>query len=425
MRHLYLKVYLAFIGVAFFCVLVAAIAARIVHDDFGEPPKPLVEAIQLLAESRLPDEEAPAARQDEAVEALAAELSLQIALWSSDGRLLGDAGSDLPPPDLGDARARYFREHHLRGLAVRLDDGRWLLAGAITPASQLRAHFAILAVLAGAMALGCYPVARQITRRLEGLQRGVERWGSGDLTARVAVSGLDEVATVARSFNAAAARVEALVEQQKRVLANASHELRSPLARLRMALELLEEAPGRQKEERRKLLEGAAEDIEELDALVGDILLASKLEGLGQLGRRESVDLLELLQREGERFQAEVSGEVLRIDGDPAMLARALRNLLENAARFSDEVQASVERADGHARLVVADRGPGVPEGDRQKIFQRFYRPRHHSKGYQGGVGLGLALVKQIAELHGGTVRCLPREGGGSRFEVDLPLTSG
>jgi signal transduction histidine kinase len=231
----------------------------------------------------------------------------------------------------------------------------------------------------------------------------------------VPVEGRDEVAVLASSFNRAAVRIEALVGAQRTLLASASHELRSPLARIRVALELMGA-------ERPDLRERVAGDIAELDDLIAELLLASRLETVEQLERSEDVDLLGLVAEEASRAGAEVSGRPVTVRGDAKMLRRLARNLLENAARHgAPPVEASVEPlAGGRARLAVCDRGAGVPEAERERIFAPFYRLSTRPPG-DGGSGLGLALVRQIARRHGGEARCLPREGGGTCFEVELP----
>jgi signal transduction histidine kinase len=275
----------------------------------------------------------------------------------------------------------------------------------------------VLGLLAVAIAMGAYPLVRRITRRLERLQTRVEALGAGDLTARVEVEGHDEVAYLARSFNRAADRIERLVNAQRTMLAGASHELRSPLARMRMAIELLSDA------DRPELRARLSQDIAELDGLIGELLLASRLDALEQLERTEDVDLLALLAEEGARTGAEVSGEAVCIQGDARMLRRLMRNLLENAQRYAagSPIEASVvSLPPTGACLRVADRGPGVPEQERERIFEPFYRPTGLREGSDGGVGLGLALVRQIAHHHGGEVRCVPRASGGTCFEVEL-----
>lgn len=276
-----------------------------------------------------------------------------------------------------------------------------------------RAQAAVLAVLFAALAAGSYPLARRITRRLEGLQQGLEAWEAGDLSARARVEGHDELAEVAASFNRAAERVEALVAQDRRMLASASHELRSPLARIRMALELLRdgpEAPG-------AVLDDAAADVAELDGLVEDLLLAGRLASRESGSGHTPLDLLGLAAEVAARHGLQVSGEPTPLHGHARTWRRLVRNLVENAQRYGVE---GVEVHVTPAALIVQDRGPGVAEGDQERIFEPYYRPEGHSEGRDGGVGLGLFLVRQIAEHHGATVRYEAREGGGSRFVVGL-----
>jgi signal transduction histidine kinase len=163
-------------------------------------------------------------------------------------------------------------------------------------------------------------------------------------------------------------------------------------------------------------------NIGELDALVEEVLLASRLEAGAALQRQDPVDLLALAAEEAARIQAGVDGQPLQVAGDERLLRRALRNLLENAQRYGvDAVSVSVQRnAAGQAEVLVCDRGPGVPEAYRERIFEAFFRLPGHAER-EGGVGLGLALVRQIAEAHGGSVRCEPRDGGGSCFRLALP----
>ncbi|MEY3473883.1 MAG: hypothetical protein RL087_341 [Pseudomonadota bacterium] len=280
----------------------------------------------------------------------------------------------------------------------------------------------LMAVVALAVALGSYPIVRRLTKRLERVQQGVERWGQGDLTVRVPADGQDEAAQLARRFNQAAERVEALVGTHKSLLANASHELRSPLARIRVALELMGEQASPQ------LQQEISRNIGELDALIDEILLASRLDARAdEVGASEPVDLVGLAAEEASRTGAELTvregtGDAT-VHGVARLLRRLLRNLLENAARHGgSEVRLQIGRspqAEGF-EIRVSDSGPGVPESERERIFEPFYRLGGASER-DGGVGLGLALVRQIAQRHGGTVRCEPAEGGGACFVVNLP----
>jgi signal transduction histidine kinase len=277
----------------------------------------------------------------------------------------------------------------------------------------------LLALLFAAVAAGAWPVVRRLTRRLEALKAGVEAFGAGALHQRVDDGGRDEVAAVAASFNRAAGRIEALLRSHQNLLANASHELRSPLTRLKMAVALLDEAAPA---ERTRLRQEIHTNIAELDALVEEVLLASRLDAGSTLDRLQPVALLALAAEEAARTGAVAAGDEVLLPGDERLLRRALRNLLENARRYAgDGVEVQVaRRPDGGAELAVADRGPGVPEAWRERIFEPFFRLPGHAER-EGGVGLGLSLVRQIAERHGGSARCEARVGGGSRFVISLP----
>ncbi|WP_397408609.1 ATP-binding protein [Polaromonas sp.] len=290
----------------------------------------------------------------------------------------------------------------------------------------------MLGVVALAVALGAYPIIRRLTQRLEGLQRGVERWGSGDLSARMVVQGSDEVAFLAERFNRAAERIETLMESQKALLAshksllaNASHELRSPLARIRMGLELMGGGAG--STQRAEI----SRSISELDQLIDEILLASRLDTKqADAEPFEVLDLTGLAAEECARVQATLGTatqtESLTLQGSARLLRRLIRNLLENARRYSTgevslELGHTGAGAQRRAVIRVNDHGPGVPPDQRERIFQPFYRLPGASER-EGGVGLGLALVKSITERHGGSVRCEDRPGGGASFVVELPM---
>ena len=281
----------------------------------------------------------------------------------------------------------------------------------------------LLGIVSVAVALGVYPIIRRLTLRLEALQRSVQKFGEGDLSVRVPAQGQDEVADLARQFNAAAERVETLVKTHKSLLANASHELRSPLTRIRMGLELMggqQPSPAFRQEIER--------NIAELDQLVDEILLASRLDAReADVGTVEWVDLIGLAAEECARVDADLdvsaTPDGLEVEGITKLLRRAVRNLLENARRYSSgEITVTLLRGPHHAEVRVCDRGPGVPPGQRERIFEPFYRLPGASER-AGGVGLGLALVRSIAGRHKGTVHCEDREGGGACFVLRFPLS--
>ncbi|HYC55372.1 MAG TPA: HAMP domain-containing sensor histidine kinase [Candidatus Binatia bacterium] len=416
MKRLYLQIYLAFVGAVALFALGSAIVWAIVPRDFQTMQ--MLDGVAWLVEQTLPPKTAPQIEQHAALIRLADKFPAIVTMRDGDGELIANVGPALPPPP-GDARkCSLFHADHGMVAALAMSDGRWVLA------RRHRHHgprplgaLAMLAGIATAIAVAAYPVVRRLTGRLERLHRSVDALGSGDLSARVRIEGKDEVAALALSFNSAAERIERLVRSLKDALANASHELRSPLARMRVALALLPP------DTRADVRERMDRDIRELDELVGEILLTSRLDAGALAATREPVDLLALVAEEAALVDAEVSGDAVVLDGDARLLRRLVRNVLENARRYGggSAIEASVHRDGGDGAILrVHDRGAGIPETEREKIFQPFYRRAGTQEGEGGGVGLGLALVRQIAALHGGSAVALARSGGGTTIEVRL-----
>jgi signal transduction histidine kinase len=302
----------------------------------------------------------------------------------------------------------------------------WHMSGGPMFAPRAHGHFSyaarnfhiVLPLLAIGVGLIALPLVRQITRRLERLQRGVELLGAGDLSARVKVEGNDEVARLASSFNRAASRIEQLVQANKSLLANASHELRTPLARIRLALELVKESVDP------KHRAGLEQDIAELDWLVDEILLASRLDVVTDAIETQEVDLLALAAEESARYEhAHLEGVPCVIRGEPRLLRRLIRNLLENAARHgAPPTHLRIAREAAAATLTVWDHGAGVAVSEFENIFRPFYSPQDGRP--RAGTGLGLSLVRQIARRHGGEARCTSMENGRSCFVVTLPAAA-
>jgi signal transduction histidine kinase len=437
MRSLYLRIYLTVVAV----LLLFALVAGWLFQHNVERERENLQAVWSeraagwagLLENSLPPRTAPLEEQSAALVDWSRKLRLPMALDGADGERIA-ASESFAQRDAADGAMRVIR--------LPLSDGRalWIARsgpGARRAGGPRNAAVAVfpgapglvpgggvglavtLVVLFLAIALGAYPVVRRLTRRLETLKRGVETFGSGRLSHRVDASGRDEVAAVATSFNHAAERIEALVASHRQLLANASHELRSPLARLRMAVSMME---GAEPTARARLNSEIERNIRELDALVEEVLLASRLDAPRGIDLHERVALLPLAAEEASRVNAVVSGDDVTVQGDERLLRRALRNLLENARRYggSEPAEVQVTAARGEAQLQVSDRGPGVPPAERERIFEPFYRLPGHAE-QAGGVGLGLSLVRQIAQAHKGHVRCEPREGGGTRFVFSVP----
>jgi len=279
-----------------------------------------------------------------------------------------------------------------------------------------------LSLVALAMALATYPITRRLTRRLQALQQGVHAWGQGNLAVRVPEQGQDEVAFLARQFNHTARQIEGLVNSHKSLLANASHELRTPLTRIRMALELMGTQPTP------AMRDQIAQSISEVDQLIDEILLASRLDSPeADLGTPERVDLVGLAAEECSRVAAQVhvlsAPEALQVNGYPRLLRRLMRNLLDNARHYgptAGELDVELDRTSAEQLVLrINDRGPGIPSQYLDQVFSPFFRL---PGSVEGGVGLGLALVRSIATRHQGRVWCENRPDGGARFVVELPI---
>jgi signal transduction histidine kinase len=413
MLRLYLRFYLALVA----SLVLFALATLTLWHFTGGPMEQTGITLGRLVQNVLPPADSPAAEQQEALRRLAAGLNSDVTLFDKEGRPIAAVGRSLPTP----------RQVHREGMVINLSnrehtsyvhlaDGRWLAASVPIGYAHPRFMFhGALALLALAIGIAAFPIVRQITGRLERLQRGVESLGAGDLTARVAVEGRDEVARLAESFNRAARQIEQLVQGNKALLANASHELRTPLARIRLAVELMKASADA------KLKSGLEQDIAELDWLVDEILLASRLDAVTEALATEELDLLALAAEECARYDdAQLEGAVISIRGDARLLRRLLRNLLENARRHgAPPTQVRIARDAGTATITVWDNGSGVPQSEFENIFRPFYRPNDARD--RAGTGLGLALVRQIARRHGGEARCALMGDGRSSFVVTLP----
>jgi signal transduction histidine kinase len=415
MKRLYLQFYLTIVASLLLVVIAAGVLFRLAVDV--TPAERAFEIAGEVAAAAIPAADTPQDVQQRAITRLSERLRVDLALFDADRAPIAAAGNPLPTP--GRLRRGGGWIYGMTGPAwsIRLPDGRWLVAG--VPARRWHPGLALLTILGGTaviVALAALPVVRRVTRRLERLQESVDSLGAGDLSARVTVQGRDEVARLAESFNRAAARIETLVAAHKMLLANASHELRTPLTRIRLGIELLKQGDD---PKRRADLEA---DIAELDQLIDEILLASRLDAGVALEAKEEVDLLALAAEECARSTAcSLSGDRATVRGDPRLLRRMIRNLIVNAEQHGKPpIEVQLRAKAGQAVLSVCDGGPGVPEAERPRLFLPFQRPS--AAGGRAGTGLGLALVRQIAERHAGSVAYAPYDGRMSCFTVILPV---
>jgi signal transduction histidine kinase len=409
MRRLHLQLYLAIIGT----LLAFLISGGVVWHAVASPHGAVwgIESATGLATNLLEASALTPERQREVIDALVHQVHADISLYGADGESPLVASGEpfyLTPEQRNESG--WLISNLGPTFVERLADGRRLF---VHPRNRFLVHglhiALILSGIAIVLALLTYPITRRLTARLQRLKVGVQQFGAGNLAARVQIEGRDEVAALASSFNESAARIEQLVRAHQMLLANCSHELRTPLARIRMAIDRI---PGADTQASAEL----TRSIAELDALIGEMLLSSRLDASSGIERTEQVDLLALVAEEAAHFDREASGDAVSLEADPMLLRRLVRNLLENARVHAGGATAvRVERGETGARIVVEDAGPGVPAADHERIFEAFYRSG------SSGAGLGLAIVRQIARAHGGTVEYAPRTGGGSRFTVTLP----
>jgi signal transduction histidine kinase len=424
MRRLYQKIYLVFLA-----SLVAVVVFSGAAWHFGQTGAPHDDFFALageLAQAALPSSDASREAQQRAVERLGRRLRVDLAVFDQNGAPIAAAGQPLPRPLVVGEKGGFLFVRGRPAWTFPLPDGRWLVARPAPRPGPFLGLTAFLAAMAVAIALFAYPVVRGLTRRLERLKTGVETLGAGNLATRVAVEGRDEIAELAASFNRAAARIEELVGAHRLLLANASHELRTPLSRIRLGIELFEAKPSP------RIKAELTRDIAELDGLIEEILLASRLDAAVAPPVTEDVDLLALAAEECARYDGcTLDGDAVTLRGDPRLLRRLLRNLLDNARRHGrPPIRVELRRDGPRAALAVLDAGGGIPPAAREQVFLPFRRlapspgcQEKDGEGKEGGAGLGLALVRQIARLHGGDAVVTTRQDApGCRVVATLPV---
>ncbi|MGA4800833.1 sensor histidine kinase [Streptomyces lavendulocolor] len=321
----------------------------------------------------------------------------------------------------GETAAYRFAAVEVAGATVYA--GAPLAAEEATVAGVRDAMLAALPLLLLVVGGVTWLVTRRALKPVEGIRREMAAiTASEDLSRRVPEPATrDEVARLARTTNETLAALEASVERQRRFVADASHELRSPIASLRTQLEVGAAHP--------ELLDvpGAVADTVRLQQLAADLLLLARLDAGERPGAgRVDVSALvrdEVAQRAGDRVPVRVeAAEGAGVDGSRGQLARVLGNLLDNAQRHAETaVSVAVRREGRHVVLTVEDDGAGVPEPERERIFERFVRLDDARSRDEGGAGLGLAIARDVAVRHGGTLRVGRAPSGGALLELRLP----
>jgi len=313
---------------------------------------------------------------------------------------------------LPDTQPSLFLVQQIRpGQIQRIPVGGWLL------------------VAIAVISLVSWLLARTLSRRIQHLRRMAQGMADGDLSSRATIAGADEVSALAGDFNRMADYVQSLLNSQRQLVSDVSHELRSPLARLRIALELAERA-----EHPQKSLKRIGQEADELENLVSELLSLARIDS-GQMALEKSTVLLcPLLERiiVDANFEGEVQGKKVvlrhcddtRIIGDPVLLRSALENVIRNALRYSPEcaeVMVSLTISADQIMIQVDDQGPGVPEQSLEHLFEPFARIDKARDRNSGGFGLGLAITGRVLQAHGGRVWAENRSEGGLRIVISLP----
>lgn len=285
---------------------------------------------------------------------------------------------------------------------------------------SLAAGFPVLVVLVGAVT---WLLAGRALNPVERMRAEAEEISAHTLDRRVPAPPTDdEVGRLARTMNRMLDRLQSSAVRQREFVSDASHELRSPVASIRTELEVALRDPARA--DWVSVAGNALAENERLEALVDDLLTLARLDE-GRVPAAEDVDLDDLAREEASRLRDPRVALVVtptKVRGNREQLGRVLRNLLENAARYArDRIELSVAPSNGRAVVAVADDGPGIPVADRERVFERFTRLDEDRARSGGGVGLGLALVRAIAEAHGGSATVASNGAGGARLEVLLP----
>jgi len=294
----------------------------------------------------------------------------------------------------------------------------------VNEAVRIAAGVSIVVFLIAAIIV--FAAVGRVLAPVRGLTDTARSITESDLTRRIEVEGDDELARLARTFNDMLDRLEAAFASQRRFLGDAGHELRTPITIVRGHLEVMGDDP----DERRETIALVTDELDRMGRMVDDLLLLERAQRPDFL-RIEPIDLEDLASEtlakasaiadRRWRLRGEREGMV---HGDRQRLQQALLNLAENAAKYtkeSDEIQVGAEIRDGQARIWVSDNGPGIDPGEQALVFERFQRAERGS--HQEGTGLGLALVKAIAEAHGGRVELVSSLGAGATFTLILPAT--
>ncbi len=420
-------------------IAVAIMLALIVLPRFVGSPRylePQAALVQNMVDRLSMRRKDDAQRFDDAVTRIAGRIKGQLTLLEPSGALVrSTVEPPLPGLSAHEIDALFSRGDKWtlawRRIVVRSDDGS--LIGVYVPNSPGIPWGFVLPLGAGVLiVVGAATVwfSRRLVRPLEQLADATRRFGAGDTSARAALHRDDELGDVGRAFDDMAERTGEVLQAQRQLMADVSHELRTPLARIRVALELAAEDPVAAKD----VLADVGADLDEIDQLIADILTTARLDGENTPIERQPTSLGELADRAAKRFatrhprrvlEADIGDPERAIECDPLLLRRAIDNLLDNAAKYSDAstpVSLAVKPNGSTVAFEIVDRGVGMTPEELDRAFTPFWRADTSRTRKTGGVGLGLALARRIARVHGGDVTLRSAPGRGTTASLQVPL---
>jgi signal transduction histidine kinase len=434
--YIYLTALLQFVAVA--AIAGALLASR------ARPPRFATDLMDFVAESVSSHSDTNADIQSE-IDRAHGMLHWSLAVYGEDGDLLAVSGAFEPPTpsrwSVEPEEVQSLPGPSLRGArVVRLGaHGTGHMLCAMPGPGVPQGPWSLAVVVLVVVGIGSALAARGIAAPLARLAAVTRAFGAGDLSARVSMKRSDELGDLARAFDDMADRVTKSIRAERELLANVSHELRTPLQRIHIAVELASEGNA---ETARESLADIAEDLGELERLVDDVLVATRLSLAGGTGassaippiRPAQVDVSALLDRVVARFRAahpartlqlSLPGDMPAILADPVLIRRVIENLLENSHKYTEDEVLPISvaaRLDGPwVVLEVRDHGVGIAPDDLERVFEPFFRADRSRTRASGGLGLGLALARRIVESHGGRLTLDSTPGRGTSARVELP----
>lgn len=293
-------------------------------------------------------------------------------------------------------------------------------------------------IAAGAAMVIALVFSRVITKPIVSLTRSIQRMGRGDFSVRVPARGSGEMRRLSETFNTMSEKLEMLDKSRNQFVSNASHELKTPLATMKILLESIIYQPDMDTDMRTEFLTDINKEIDRLNLIIGDLLTLVSMDSKTMRLNRTNFSLAQVVTDTAHRLSLMTEKRHQEIKlllndrcdmyADCAKLTQVVYNLMENASKYTQEggaIRVRLVRSGRDAILTVTDNGPGIPKEDQAHIFDRFYRVDKARSRDTGGTGLGLSIVHQMVLMHGGTVSVDSEEGSGATFTVELPIHQG